>query len=150
MKPFFLIVIALSLSSTSCALWKKTAEQAQPLTETIWRLTELSGSAVSVATEHTTAGDAYIVFSGEEGRFSGFAGCNRFSGSYELSGANKITLPQIIVTRMFCADMEVENQLLPLLSFVTQYRISGDSLVLLNAKNEVLVRFENKNHTPQK
>lgn len=64
------------------------------------------------------APDRFIRF-GSDGRVSGSAGCNRFTGSYEHEGA-RLSFGPLATTRMMCAPdvMEAEEAFLSALSRV--------------------------------
>lgn len=59
--------------------------------------------------------EAHIVFSSFENRFYGSTGCNSSFGQYQLTDGQSIAFSQAGSTRMMCAEMSVEDQLLPLL-----------------------------------
>lgn len=68
----------------------------------------------------------------------GFSGCNRFNGSYELLGDQKIRIGKLNSTRMACMDA-TEGDFFKSLYTTTHYEIRKDTLVLINQqKNEVL------------
>ncbi len=145
-KIIFVAALALGIITSACNTSKKAAEQSilpqveLTLTETQWTLVELSNTTETMVVENPA--NAFVVFNATDGVFSGFTGCNRFSGSYTTSTDNKITLSQAAATRMFCLkNMEVEKQFLLVLESVNSYSISGDKLTLFNAANEPLARF---------
>jgi len=60
---------------------------------------------------------------------SGYAGCNQFSGSYQLH-ENKLTFGQLAATMMACADAgDTEPQFLEALSKLDEVRVIGRTLV---------------------
>ncbi len=77
------------------------------------------------------------------GAFSGTGGCNRFTGQAELSG-NALEFPDnIAATLMACPpELEsVEDQFFAALQSVSSYAMAGDSLVLLDAAGEPVLKF---------
>jgi putative lipoprotein len=63
-------------------------------------------------------------------RASGFAGCNHFSGSYELS-PGKLKFGPTISTKMFCeSSQQVEDEYLAALGGVSSWELAGDVLTL--------------------
>lgn len=104
-----------------------------------WRLVELRGEPVDEMETHP-----YFILEASEGRVAGFAGCNRFSGTYTLDETNaRISFGQLAMTRMFCADgMEIEQALSEVLEQVDNYSLVGDSLTLNRARMAPLARFE--------
>jgi heat shock protein HslJ len=79
----------------------------------------------------------------EGGMVSGSTGCNRYSGGYTLDGGS-LELGAVAATRMACpppADA-VERELLAALERVAAWSIEDDELVLLDADDADLLRFE--------
>jgi len=78
-----------------------------------------------------------------EGTVSGVAGCNSYSGSYTIDG-DAITIGPLIATLMFCEQpegaMEQEALYLRLLQEADAYRVSDDTLTLLQGET-VLIEF---------
>ncbi len=79
------------------------------------------------------------------GKFSGSAGCNRFSGFYSVEG-ELITVKSLSSTEMYCSDPPgvtgQERQFLSLLSNSTRYNINDRYLVLSYYDEERLLVFE--------
>lgn len=82
-----------------------------------------------------------IAFS-EDGKVSGSAGCNRYTGGHSVSGKT-ISIGRLAATRKLCADpegvMEQEAQFLKALERATAVRIDGDRLELRAADGALLV-----------
>ena len=104
-----------------------------------WLLVSVGGTeARSAAAERA----AYLEFSPSEGRVSGNATCNRFSGPYALSG-DSLAFGALISTKMACADSTLNAQeiaLLGALEQTRQWRMAGDTLVFTGPGGE-LARF---------
>jgi copper homeostasis protein (lipoprotein) len=75
-----------------------------------WQLTELMGKQVDQ--EVGARRLPWMRFEMEGGRVYGFAGCNRFSGTFELTARNGIRFSRMAVTKMACPDMNVETEFL--------------------------------------
>lgn len=79
------------------------------------------------------------------GTVRGSAGCNSYSGSYELED-DRLTIGPVASTEMFCMEpegvMDREQEYLGLLQLAESYEIAGDELTI-NSGGQVLV-FENK------
>jgi heat shock protein HslJ len=76
------------------------------------------------------------------GRATGSGGCNRMTGSYELSG-DRLSLGQMAGTLMACTEgMETERAFLDALGRVKGWRIAGQQLELLDAAGNMVARFE--------
>ncbi|UAB87664.1 YbaY family lipoprotein [Ruegeria sp. SCSIO 43209] len=77
------------------------------------------------------------------GAFGGTGGCNRFSGQAEITG-NSLEFPDnMAATLMACPPEldEVEDQFFAALQNVTSYAVAGDSMVLLDAAGEPILKF---------
>ncbi len=73
-------------------------------------------------------------------RAVGFAGCNRYSGSYTLAG-DSLKFGPAISTKMSCgASDEVERSYLATLPLVVTYAVADDTLTL-NGPGGTLARF---------
>lgn len=100
-----------------------------------WRLTALRGldaKALRVGEEPVTARF-------QEGRVSGFSGCNRFFGGYTLDG-DRIAIGQLAGSMMMCpeASMTLEHALTGSLAGTFQYAIAGQTLTLRSGTEPVL------------
>ena len=81
----------------------------------------------------------------ESGRVSGSAGCNRYTATYTASD-EAMRISAAASTRVFCADppgvMEQEAAFLAALAETASFRLTGDSLQLLDASGNVLVALD--------
>ena len=69
--------------------------------------------------------------SADSGRVTGFAGCNRYFGSYTAGEWGSLTFGPIGVTRMACSDgMQLEQLLVELFRQTVRYDIAGERLIL--------------------
>ncbi len=125
-------------------LVERVARQPKPtgaasLTGTTWTLIELGGKPASKG----AGGKApNITLQGSESRISGFGGCNRLMGGYQLEG-NEIAFPQLAMTMMACVDgMELERSFSKALGETTRYEIEGSTLTLFAADGTALAKFE--------
>jgi heat shock protein HslJ len=77
-----------------------------------------------------------------DGTVSGFAGCNRFTASYEASG-NELKIGTAATTQMACdpASEAAEREYLASLERVRGWRAEGDELLLLDEGGEEVLRF---------
>jgi heat shock protein HslJ len=107
------------------------------LANTKWLLTRLSDRA-PVESNRVT-----LEFSGD-GKVSGSAGCNSYSGTFEEDGT-KLAISQVAVTLMACQEptgiMEQEIAFLNALAAVQGYRIGGGQLALQDAGGQELLVF---------
>ena len=85
--------------------------------------------------------DVTIAFA--DGMVSGYAGCNRFHGSYRLE-ADEFSMGPIASTRMACDDdaMELERTVLDRLGRTDSISIADDVLVMFDSNGDVLLEFD--------
>ncbi|HPS65912.1 MAG TPA: META domain-containing protein [Ignavibacteria bacterium] len=126
---FFLCGI---LFLTSCSAYKGQTN----LDSNQWELVSLTGTA-----PNGERGLPYVMFTSGYG-FSGYTGCNTFTGSYTLE-SSKLSLNPGIMTKMFCAESR-ETDFLIALKKVNGYKIIGNSLYLFDGNTE-LMKFRQKN-----
>ena len=102
------------------------------LTGKIWILTTLQGKAPVKGTELTADFTAIR-------RVSGSTGCNRYSGTYRVSGST-IRMGQLATTQRACAEpiARQETAFLNALSRARRFAVSGGKLALKTAGGQVL------------
>jgi heat shock protein HslJ len=77
----------------------------------------------------------------EAGRVGGLGGCNRFKGSYKLSGS-KLSFSPLAATQMACLDgFEAERAFFDMLGKVRGMSLKDGRLKLLDASGAVLASF---------
>ena len=84
-------------------------------------------------------GTPYLELAAADGRASGHAGCNRFSGPYTLSG-DPLSFGALVSTKMACADEPMnaqETAFLGALAETRTWRMAGDTLVLAGSGGEL-------------
>ena len=78
-----------------------------------------------------------------QGRLGGYAGCNRFNGTYELNGDVLAIKPDLAMTRMACLSDDVAQQeaaFTKLLTGMTQLQIQADgSVILRDAQGQAII-----------
>jgi heat shock protein HslJ len=94
------------------------------LTGKVWALTELKGAPL-------TAGVGISAQFTSDGKVSGSAGCNRYTGTYTVS-SNSITFSSMATTMMMCDEsvMAQESAYLSALGEAKTYTVKGDQLTL--------------------
>ena len=107
--------------------------------EQYWKLTEVKGKAVSVAPGEGK--EPHMILKVLDSRVNGNGGCNGYGGTYTLGAGNKIHFSPIISTKMACNALSVENAFFGVFQSVDQYKVNGDSLVLLHVNKRQLARF---------
>jgi heat shock protein HslJ len=80
----------------------------------------------------------------EAGEANGNAGCNSFSGTYELDGASLSFAPEMAVTLAICGgpSQDVEDAHLPALGAVASWSIEGNILSLADESGTVVLTYE--------
>jgi heat shock protein HslJ len=110
------------------------AIQSQSLAGTSWKVTGFNNGRQAVVSP-LTGTEPTLAFLGD-GRYSGSAGCNNFTGSWTAQGL-KVTLGPAAATRRMCGEpagvMEQEQQLLKALQTASTARFEGDRLELRTA-----------------
>ena len=113
------------------------------LENTSWQATGINNGRGGVV---SSAATARVIAMFMDGKVSGSAGCNNYSASYELNGA-QITIGRAITTRRQCADpegvMARELEYLQALAAATQYRLTADRLELRDGNGSLQVTFTN-------
>ena len=103
-----------------------------------WTLVELGGHTAPLGAGRKPG---TIAFDTKASRVSGFAGCNRFSGTYKTTG-DALAFGPLALTKMACDEgMDLENLYADALSRTTRFEFVGGSLTLLHEKDS-LARFE--------
>ena len=100
------------------------------LTGAEWQVRELSGHAVAPSVDRQ---QPFIIFDEAKKQASGYAGCNRFFGGYELNG-EALKFGPIGATKRSCPDLEegVESEFFKVLDATRRWRIVDGTLELLN------------------
>jgi putative lipoprotein len=115
------------------------ASAANTLRGTTWKLIELHGKPVEGTNPNNPA---FILFDADQKRYSGSSGCNRITGTFQLSG-DSLQLLGGAMTMMACPEplMKLEQEFNEALTATGSYRISGNVLELLERK-KVVAKFE--------
>ncbi len=109
------------------------AFQSQAITGTSWDVTTYNNGRQAVV--GVLADTTLSLEFGDNGRVTGSAGCNSFTGTYAVSGAD-VTISDVAATRKMCVTpekiMEQEGAFLKALTMGTRARIDGSRLELRN------------------
>ncbi len=135
MKMKYVAVVALAgiliLSLTACGVGDSAPDD--PLNGTSW---ELMAYRKTRPIPGTT-----ITATFEGGQVSGSAGCNSYSGSYQVNG-NTITVGPTAITEMACMEpegvMEQEMTFIEFLTSAQTFRFADEQLQLFRADGEAL------------
>ena len=100
------------------------------LTGVEWRVREFSGHPVAPSIDRQ---EPFIIFDEAKKQATGYAGCNRFFGGYELKGV-ALRFRPIGATKRACPDLKeaVETEFLKVLDATRSWRIVDGTLELLN------------------
>ncbi len=153
---FFLSIAAVVLQSSSCHSSKPSATSSSPsATEKTtvvtdikttsggsemlymyrWYLSEINQKEVRSENSRT----AHLLFSpGQVSTVAGFTGCNRLSGTFELSGSNAIKFSPLAVTKMACLnDDQTESLFLPAIAATNKWSVTDKTLLFYNGETVV-------------
>ena len=109
-----------------------------PLREIRWVLRQLADQPVAVLTDTR---EAYLTLRAD-GTAEGNGSCNRFRGSFFSETAGELKFSPLMSTRMSCPAIETETNFISALGQARSYRISGDSLRVLDASGTAEARLE--------
>lgn len=101
-----------------------------------WTLTESDGQPVTPSGDKN---DAHLLFF-TPNKVSGSTGCNRLTGTFELSGGNKIRFSPLATTRMMCPNADAESRFVKAMGTVDTYGVTDMTLLLSNGQT-VVARF---------
>ena len=121
-------VAVLAVSASTAVATSSRATAASSLPGKIWILGSLVGKAPLKGTELTSEFTA-------KRRVSGSAGCNRYAGTYKVSGSTIRILP-LATTRKACAEPieRQETAFLNILSRARSFAVSGATLTLKSGR----------------
>ena len=109
------------------------------LVDNSWRLIELDGKPLQLSEGQK---NPFVHLQTKDNRMQGFAGCNRFSGTYLVKGSIFL-FNKMIRSRMACVDgIEMEEHFFRVLSATDGYHINGDILELRDRSGKVLARLQ--------
>jgi heat shock protein HslJ len=111
----------------------------QSLLDTQWRLTMLGDETVE-----NPPGERAIHFllQASNTSLAGFSGCNRMFGRYALDGPS-LKFDGLGGTKMFCQpNMELEQRFLGMFQNVASWKITGNTLELLDASGQSVATFD--------
>lgn len=113
------------------------AQQGGDLTGKVWALTELMGKAPLAGTGISAEFTA-------DGTVAGSAGCNRYSGTYTVSGGNITFSTQMAMTMMMCEQpvMDQESAYMQALGEAKTFAVNGDQLTLTGGDGTKLAVYK--------
>jgi len=146
MRTFtFAICTAVALAITGCTndtTTEKDEPKNTPMMSDIqgseWTLTSIDGTAITAtATPTLTIAD--------DGRATGFNGCNRYFGPATIEG-DKLTVAPLGSTRKFCGhtENELERKVNAVIGGPSEITLNGTTLVIKNDAFEMTFTKANK------
>lgn len=111
------------------------------LQNTTWRIDRLAGEAVPQVNSEVTP--QLVIQAGARRTFYATVGCNRLSGSYILEHGKILRFRPGSSTRMACPQPldRMEAQLAQMLAEIEAYKITGDTLDLMDAAGAVRINL---------
>ncbi len=109
-----------------------------PLRETRWVLRQLAGRPVMVP---ANTREAFLTLR-PDGTAEGNGSCNRFRGSFFSETTNELKFSPLMSTRMSCPAIDTESGFVRALGQANSYRISGDTLRVLDISGTAVARLE--------
>lgn len=85
---------------------------------------------------HPTGNHVFLKLN-EDGKLTGFAGCNRFFANYILD-QDKLKFGLVGSTKMMCPDMATETQLFKAVDQTEYYKLARNRLILFNESMQVV------------
>ena len=144
---FRIVLMTVVLTLAACAQQTTTpAGAVAPVTtaqllNTYWKLTQLGDEVIATP---EGARELHFVLESENQRMHGFAGCNNITGEYVLDG-DALKFDQVASTMMACAEPTgPESRFNEMLSQVARWKITGDTLLLLDTDNKPVATFESR------
>lgn len=134
---FGVATIAL-LAASCCPCRKATNKDHKPLTATEWQVVQIDGKNISTL---FSAEESPRLIISADGSFGGYAGCNSMGGQYNMTPseapsqkdiAGAISFGNIMSTKRYCPNDQVEMALIQTLSEVDAFTIEGTKLFLFD------------------
>jgi putative lipoprotein len=109
------------------------------LANTYWKLVSLNETGVVMAEGQDR--EAFLQLREDDKSVQGFAGCNRFTGTYSVNG-NDLDFGPLATTRKACpAGMDTEAAFLQVLDGTAYFSIHEETLTLLNGRKKPVARL---------
>lgn len=93
---------------------------------TLWRVTV---DKKNIDMDVNVSGPLTLQFDTSKKSYSGFAGCNNFSGTYQSSGELAFDFGSTVSTKKACDAMELETAIFQAMDKAHRFFIKGDQLV---------------------
>ncbi|MCE1198555.1 MAG: copper resistance protein NlpE N-terminal domain-containing protein [Marinilabiliales bacterium] len=117
---------------------KVLSDNGTPLIGTKWIMVELRGKSIVKTSAWKELPFLQIA---EDGKFSGYAGCNRFTGLVDLKEMGPIRFRRTASTMMSCPDMQTEQVVVMVLRMTDNFSLKGNKLTLNQGRMAPLAVF---------
>jgi uncharacterized lipoprotein NlpE involved in copper resistance len=108
------------------------------LAETKWKLVLLKKKKIAQNSKMVY----FLKLNSKDARFTAFAGCNSIAGNYVMPSSDTIDFSDVIMTRMACPDMTLEDIFGAMLVQVINYKIDKNILTFFGEGKKVIAQFE--------
>jgi heat shock protein HslJ len=145
MKKFYYLifcavaVICISACTSNKSGNKTAAASFSDLTGKYWKLTSLDGKIF--VKDSLSEAEPHIVFKSEDKSLAGNGGCNTIYAKYRTGDKNKISVYDLVSTKMACDNMNAEMQLFDALKETDSWQVKNDTLLLQNSRQEIIAGF---------
>jgi len=136
-KTLNFLLLSIVFLSMGCASAKLTRNS--PLFHHKWVLSELNNAPVQIS---NTDRDAFLEFSYNDRKVTGYGGCNSITGTFNAEGS-AFSFSPLATTKMSREDTKFEDAFLTALSKVNKYEIDNGQLILKHDK-KVLTKMIGK------
>ncbi len=138
----FIVLTTISTFSSGCSSGNDktnvSSTNKTSLFETKWLIRTLNGTRVLIP---EGGKEVFITFK-NDGSSSGISGCNNFTGKATITGS-AMTFGPVAGTRMMCpSQMDTERDFLAMLGKSAAYKISGNTLSIMDESKNVIATFE--------
>lgn len=108
------------------------------LLDRYWKLTMVNGK--SITQKQMPQKEAHLIFNEDE-TLSGNTGCNALNAKYQVTSDGKIEISNIFRTKMACAKIDYEADLILALHAATSYRITDSVMLIFNDSQNQRLKF---------
>lgn len=127
------------LSELNYVLKRHGSATGAKLTDTYWKLTHLNDEPIAADAEKKE--EQFIVLAQENQRLTGFAGCNRIIGGYQVED-QRIAFSMAVSRRACFKGEDAEAKFLAALSQAARWKVEGQNLELLDQDGKTVARFQ--------
>lgn len=125
-----LTLIAIALITISCNSKKEASKMSNQNINRVWMLVSFK----NYTKEDLVKKNAYLDLTNPE-RAAAKMGCNNLSFAVKVE-KDKIHFSEGIATKMYCQDMNLENDFSKEITTITNFKVEGHKLILTASKGE--------------